>query len=126
MFKYSKRSQLKLSTCDERLQQLFNEVIKHRDCTVIWGHRGEEDQNRAFENGYSKAKWPDSEHNDLPSNATDVMPYHPDEPHIRWDDTQGLIEFANFVEGIAAVMGIKVRWGGRFKSFFDGAHWELM
>jgi peptidoglycan L-alanyl-D-glutamate endopeptidase CwlK len=50
----------------------------------------------------------------------DVVPYPVD-----WSDICGFYEFAGFVKGIAVPLGIKVKWGGDFKTFFDGAHWEL-
>jgi hypothetical protein len=117
---FSRQSADKLKTCDKRLQKLFNTVILHRDCSVIWGHRGEKAQNKAYKRGNSKVQWPNSNHNRRPSGAVDVMPYP-----IDWGDRERLVDFANFVEGVAAGLGIKVKWGGRWENFFDGAHWEL-
>lgn len=117
---FSARSRAKLDTCDKRLQDLFNKVIVSRDCTILEGHRNEALQNKAFEEGNSKVEYPNSKHNKTPSQAVDVMPYP-----IDWEDRQGLLEFANFVEGVAAGMGITVEWGGRWKSFFDGPHWQV-
>ena len=117
---FSQSSAAKLSTCDKRLQDLFNKVIEYRDCTILEGHRGEEAQNKAFMDGNSKTKWPNSNHNTIPSKAVDVMPYP-----INWDDMIRLNEFACFVEGVAAGMGIDVKWGGRWSNFFDGPHWEV-
>ena len=54
MPKFSKRSLDNLATADIRLQNLFNEVIKFYDCTVICGHRGKEDQDRAYREKKSK------------------------------------------------------------------------
>ena len=117
---FSQSSAAKLSTCDERLQDLFNKVIEYRDCTILEGHRGKEAQNKAFMDGNSKTKWPNSNHNTIPSKAVDVMPYP-----IDWDDMIRLNEFACFVEGVAVGMGIYVKWGGRWSNFFDGPHWEV-
>ena len=39
MPRFSTRSKSRLHTCDERLVKLFNEVVKHFDCTIIEGHR---------------------------------------------------------------------------------------
>lgn len=96
------------------------EVIKYRDCTIICGERDKFAQEKAFSEGKSKAHWGSSKHNYRPSLAVDVMPYP-----INWDDLDGLREFAGFVLGVAAVMQIPVRWGGHFKNFFDGPHFEL-
>ena len=38
---FGRRSKKQLSTCDKKLQDVFNEVIKHVDCSVLEGHRGE-------------------------------------------------------------------------------------
>ena len=126
---FGKDSQEKLATCDPRLQKVFNEVIKHFDCTVIEGHRGEEAQNKAFAEGKSKLKYPQGKHNKIPSLAADVLPYP-----IDWNDTNRMRYFAGFVVGIAATMGIKLRWGGDWNqntelkdnSFNDLPHFELV
>lgn len=126
---FGKASQEKLATCDPRLQKVFNEVIKHFDCTVIEGHRGEEAQNKAFAEGKSKLKYPQGKHNKIPSLAADVLPYQ-----IDWNDTNRMRYFAGFVVGIAATMGIKLRWGGDWNqntelkdnSFNDLPHFELV
>ena len=126
---FGKSSQDKLATCDPRLQKVFNEVIKHFDCTVIEGHRGEAAQNKAFAEGKSKLKYPQSKHNKTPSLAADVLPYP-----IDWNDTNRMRYFAGFVVGIAATMGIKIRWGGDWNqntelkdnSFNDLPHFELV
>lgn len=125
---FGKASQEKLATCDQRLQKVFNEVIKHFDCTVIEGHRGEAAQNKAFAEGKSKLKYPQGKHNKTPSLAADVLPYP-----IDWNDTNRMRYFAGFVVGIAASMGIKLRWGGDWNqntelkdnSFNDLPHFEL-
>ena len=126
---FGKSSQDKLATCDPRLQKVFNEVIKYFDCTVIEGHRGEEAQNKAFAEGKSKQKYPQGKHNKTPSLAADVLPYP-----IDWNDTNRMRYFAGFVVGIAATMGIKLRWGGDWNqntelkdnSFNDLPHFELV
>lgn len=117
---FGRFSEARLKTCHQDLQDLFNEVIKHKDCTVIQGHRGRAEQEAAFAEGKSKARFGQSKHNSVPSNAVDVMPYP-----INWNDKEGVRDFANFVLGVAAVMGIKIKWGGHFRSFFDGPHYEL-
>ena len=75
MPRFGKRSNVNLASCDERLQKVFNEVIKHVDCSVLEGHRGEERQNKLQEEGKSKVRYPDGRHNASPSNAVDVAPY---------------------------------------------------
>jgi len=118
---FSAKSSSKLDTCVLPLQDLFNEVIKARDCTVLEGSRGKDAQDRAFSEGRSKVQFPNSNHNTSPSNAVDIVPYPVD-----WDDIQRFKDFANFVKGVAHGMGISVRWGGDFTNFFDGPHWEVL
>jgi len=129
MFKYSKSSLEKLSTCDERLQIIMKEVIKIHDVTIICGHRGEKEQNEAFENGFSKLRWPDGNHNKYPSRAVDASLYP-----IDWNNRERFIYFAGLVKGVAQSMGIKIRCGIDFNQdlnfkndrLFDGPHFELV
>lgn len=57
MPKFGRTSRKRLATCDEDLIDLFNEVVKHFDCTVLEGHRGEELQNKYYNEGKSKVKY---------------------------------------------------------------------
>lgn len=120
MPKFSKRSQERLSTCHPDLQRLFNEVIKHYDCTVLDGHRSEKLQDFAFYSGKSKVKWPNSKHNSTPALAVDIVPYPVD-----WENINEFYQFAGFVKATAIKLNINVKWGGNFEGFFDGPHWEL-
>ena len=49
MARFGSKSKKNLATCDERLQKIFNEVIKHVDCSVLEGHRSKERQNKLYE-----------------------------------------------------------------------------
>ena len=99
MPRFSRKSKRKLDTCHESLQQLFNEVVKSFDCTVIEGHRGEKKQNEAYRKGNSKLKYPNGKHNKTPSIAVDVIPYP-----IDWKDRDRMHYFGGFVLGIAKKM----------------------
>ena len=128
MPKFGKTSRKRLKTCDEDLQALFEEVVKYFDCSVIEGHRNEARQNKAFEDGNSKVKFPKGRHNSKPSKAVDVAPYP-----IDWEDRERMTYFAGFVKGIAYMMGIPIRWGGDWNNntilkdnnFDDLPHFEL-
>ena len=128
MPRFGKRSRSRLSTCDDRLQDLFKEVVKHFDCSVIQGHRGKADQNKAFDEGRSKLRYPDGNHNATPSKAVDVAPYP-----IDWSDRDRFHYFSGFVLGIASQMGLKIRWGGDWdrdtqvkdNKFDDLPHFEI-
>ena len=128
MPKFSQASLDKLSTCDERLQILFNKVIEYFDCTIVYGNRGEKDQNEAFAKGASKKKFPDSKHNSSPSKAVDAVPYP-----INWGDEDRMYYFSGVVMGIAKMLDIEIRWGGdwdkdtevRDQTFNDLGHFQL-
>ena len=129
MPKFGKSSRERLATCDERLQKVFNEVIKHVDCSVIEGHRDEVRQNELYEEGKTKVYFPNGRHNANPSRAVDVVPYP-----IDWDDRERFHLFAGFVLGIAKSIGITLRWGGDWdrdwtvmdNKFDDFPHFELI
>lgn len=132
MPEFSQTSLSRLKTCHEKLQILFMHVISHYDCTIVQGHRDEATQNKYYEEGKSKLKWPNSNHNSFPSKAVDAAPYIAGKG-IVWDKEQ-CYHFAGFVQGCAAMMGIRIRWGGDWdmdkdihdQSFDDLVHFELL
>ena len=111
---FGKTSKKRLSTCVDRLQKVFNEVIKYVDCSVLCGHRGKDDQNKAYKEGKSKAEYPNGRHNRQPSLAVDVSPYP-----IDWKDLERQTLFAGFVLGIAKQMGIDLIWGNDWDGDFE-------
>jgi len=128
MPRFGKRSISRLKTCDQKLQELFYEVVKHFDCSIIEGHRGEKRQNKAFADGKSKVKYPNGKHNQNPSIAVDVAPYP-----IDWSDRDRFHYFGGFVLGVAKEMGMNIRWGGDWNQdthtkdnkFDDLVHFEI-
>ena len=129
MPKFSKSSRNKLETCDQRLQDIFNEVIKTWDCTIMCGYRGEYEQNQAYHNRKSGLKFPQSKHNKSPSKAVDVAPYP-----IDWNDTIAFASFAGYVKRVAEEQGVQIRWGGDWnrdgfnkdQTFNDLPHFEIL
>ena len=129
MSAFSAISKGRLETCDERLQKVFNEVVKHFDCSILEGHRNEADQNKYFSQKKSKVKWPFGEHNKLPSRAVDAMPFP-----VNWNDIQRICYFAGYVMATALSMGIRLRWGKDWdgdtdlndQTFQDAPHYELI
>jgi len=125
---FGKKSKERLNTCDSNLQKVFNEVIKHVDCSVLEGHREKDRQNKLFKEGKTKVKYPNGRHNRQPSSAVDVTPYPVD-----WKDRERQTLFAGFVIGVASQMGINLRWGGDWDQDFqvvdnrfdDFPHFEL-
>ena len=126
MPQFSKSSAAKLATCHPLLQDIFNEVIKTNDCTIICGARTLEEQQKAFKGGFSKidgvkkkSKHQVSKEQPL-SLAVDALPYP-----IKWNDRVGHEAFAKVVKTIAQQKGIKISWGGDWKTFKDRPHFEL-
>ncbi len=128
MPRFGRASRSRLTTCDSRLQKVFNEVIKYVDCSVLEGHRNEERQNKLCDEGKSKVRYPKGRHNSDPSSAVDVTPYPVD-----WSDRERQTLFAGFVLGIAKSMDIELRWGGDWdrdfkvvdNRFDDFPHFEI-
>ena len=129
MPKYSQKSKNQLATCHPDLQRVFNEVIKHVDCTIIEGRRSIETQREYVRTGKSKTM--DSKHleqDDGYSHAVDAMAYP-----IDWNDWKRNALFAGFVLGIARGMGVDLRpgidWDSDFNvkehDFLDAPHFEL-
>ncbi len=125
MPKFGTRSKQRLETAHPDLQRLFREVVKYQDCSVLAGHRTKEDQDKAFNDGYSKVHFPNSKHNYTPSQAVDVVPYFNAAPHIRWDDIERFKQFVGFVKVIAGTLDIKIKCGADFKSWRDYPHFQL-
>ena len=125
---FGRKSKERLNTCESNLQKVFNEVIKHVDCSVLEGHRSKDRQNKLYEEEKTKVKYPDGRHNRQPSSAVDVTPYPVD-----WEDRERQTLFAGFVIGVASQMGINLRWGGDWDQDFqvvdnrfdDFPHFEL-
>lgn len=117
---FSKKSLQRLSTCAPLLVQVCHDVIVDYDFIVLCGYRGEEEQNKAFKDGYSKLKFPKSKHNTYPSRAVDLAPYPLD-----WEDIARFKELGVRMKKAAADKSIKIQWGGDWK-MRDYPHFELV
>jgi peptidoglycan L-alanyl-D-glutamate endopeptidase CwlK len=133
---FGKRSLNHRSTLDTRLQEVVDEAIKLYDFSIICGHRGEDEQNKLFEQGRSQVQFPGSKHNVSPSLAFDVMPYRPGTEIWDISDPEVIREWyfmAGLILGIAKEKGIPLRWGGDWNKnyqfgderFIDLPHFEL-
>jgi len=140
MSRFSKRSLSKLRTCHKDIVAVMQEAILVVDFSVVFGHRGEEEQNKAFAGNFSTKDWPNSKHNKVPSRAIDVLPYPsgwPQEKDSSNDRQHKIAHFyylAGIIMVIASDLGIKLRWGGDWdmdkdfmdQTFDDLAHFELI
>lgn len=147
MPKFGMSSLEQLSTCDYRLQEILNEVVKYYDIKVLVGHRDEATQNEMYRLGRSKLKWPNGKHNTYPSKAVDVTPYPVPknwgalskndtlaERDKAWKERLKFYELKALIFYIAAQKGYKIRYGGDWdndydytdQSFDDLVHFEIV
>lgn len=126
---FGDRSKANLLQLHPNLQAVANEAIKTVDFTIIQGYRGQYDQNKAFAEGKSKAKFGQSAHNTLPSRAFDFIPY----PFLGWNDHAGFMRVAKAIVEAGKKLNIPVRSGGDWnmnndftdEKFVDTPHIEL-
>ena len=131
MPKFGKRSKERLKGVDAKLQNVLNEVVKYFDITIIEGLRSQERQNELVAQGKSKTKF--GKH--VEGKAVDIAPYP-----IDWNARDDFHYLGGFMLGMAASMGIKIRWGGDWNasslfkgqrttkdnSFDDLVHFEIL
>ena len=124
ILRFSTTSKQRLETCDQRLVDLFSEVVEGFDCTIIEGKRTIKRQKFLLKT--KKTRTLKSKH--LDGLAVDVVPYP-----IDWADRDRFHYFAGYVKGIASQMGIPIRWGGDWNgdtqvkdnNFDDLVHYEI-
>ena len=129
MPQFGSTSRTRLETCHQDLQTIFNYVIKSFDCTIICGYRDKKAQNKAYDDGFSKVRFPNSKHNLSPSIAVDVIPWP-----IEWENTKRMKYFAGYVMGIAKVLGYELvsglDWDNdtilKDHTFKDHPHFQLV
>lgn len=127
-FSFGKSSLKNISECHLDLQKVLHTAIEIIDFSVIQGERNEEDQNKAYDKGLSKLRYPQSKHNHSPSLAVDIVPYP-----IDWNDRERFCLLAGIIKGMAHTLGVNIRWGGDFNgnnimsddTFSDLPHFEL-
>jgi len=103
------------------MERAISIVPVESDFTIVCGHRDEEEQNRVVAQGFSRAKWPTSKHNSIPSMAVDVIPYPVD-----WEDYVRFYKLATYIYKAAIIEEVyNIRWGGHWTIFQDMPHWEL-
>jgi len=100
------------------------------DFTVLEGHRGEERQNELQAAGKSQLRYPNSKHNTFPSMAVDIAPWVNGTISWNWDDFNPLADhildtWAMLVLDGRTSGGFKLTWGGTWRSFPDGPHFQL-
>lgn len=134
MAKFGRTSQKRLDTCHEEFKIVMPLVIGQLpytcpvngeiivDCGIICGFRDEDEQEEAFRNGNSKAQFGESMHNTNPSEACDTLPMVAGK--YVWENRSLQMAYSRLVLDTAWGQGFKWKWGGDFKSFYDGPHFE--
>lgn len=107
-------------TCHPKLIDLCHGILLEMDISILQGHRGEADQNAAFERGASQLRYPMSKHNQIPSRAVDIAPYP-----IDWQDIDRFKAMGELAKAVAAEQKIIIKWGGDWRTFKDYPHIEL-
>ena len=121
------------ATSEARLEGVHPDLVKvvrraiaitANDFTVTCGLRTEKEQAENVKRGVSKTM--KSKHlpqRDGYSHAVDLAPLVGGKPSFVWgkpyDDVSGAMKQA------AAELGVKIQWGGDWKKFKDGPHYEL-
>lgn len=120
-FSLSKKSKEKMEGIDMRLVRLVEQAINETeiDFTVLEGLRTPERQQQLVNDGFSQTM--KSKH--LTGHAVDLGAIV--DGKLSWDKKH-YPAIAVAMKKAAADQNVNIRWGGDFKSFFDGPHFELM
>lgn len=119
-YSLSPRSKERLSGVHPDLVRVINKAIKITpiDFCVIEGIRTEARQRELVKAGASKTM--NSRH--LTGHAVDLAPMVGKE--IRWDWPL-FYKLAPAVKEAARLVGVPIEWGGEWRTFRDGPHWQL-
>jgi peptidoglycan L-alanyl-D-glutamate endopeptidase CwlK len=119
-YSFGTRSQKRLEGVHPDLVRVMKLAISRSpiDFTIIEGLRTVEQQRRYFAAGATRTM--NSRH--LTGHAIDIAPYL--DGQVRWDWPL-YHKIAPVVKAAAAELGVPITWGGDWRSFKDGPHWEL-
>lgn len=121
-FTLSSRSLERLKGVDEELVKVVKLALTYSeiDFGVIEGIRTIERQRELFNEGkYTKTM--KSKH--LIGKAVDLLAYVDE---VKSDDPKEYVKISQAMKKAAEELGVAIRWGGDFKTFFDGYHFELV
>ncbi len=124
--KLTKRDISRIKECHPKIQKLFFSVAADEKCPnflVVDGARTVEEQRRNVAKGVSKTMR--SRH--IPakngySHAIDVAPFINGKLSWDWKDYYPL---AKIIKQHAKKLNVPIEWGGDWKTFKDGPHWQL-
>lgn len=119
-YQLSERSLARLEGVKPDLVRVVKRAIEITaiDFTVLEGVRTEERQRELVASGASQTM--NSRH--LTGDAVDLAPYVGGQ--VSWDWPL-YYELEKYIKRAADIEGVVVEWGGDWKSFKDGPHWQL-
>lgn len=119
-FKFSARSEQRLAGVHQDLVRVVRRALEvsEVDFAVVEGLRTPGRQKELVAAGASKTL--NSRH--ITGHAVDLAPFIAGE--IRWD-WPPFHKIASAMKAAAAELGVAVEWGGDWRTFKDGPHWEL-
>ncbi len=121
-------------SCDEKLKQAhpvlkdwFLNHVKpfHENAHIAWSFRDEASQNKAYQEGMSALRWPNSKHNSVDKDgkpcarALDLFEINSSGKAV-WD-----YDFYDILYSSIEKLGLPIAWGGQWKSLKDTPHFEL-
>lgn len=110
----------RLKTCHPDLQRVVELAATRMPLFVLCGYRGRNEQNKAFEEGKSKLRFPRSMHNKKPSMAVDISP-----SPLDWLNHDAFKKLALVMKKAAKELGVDIVWGGDWVGFKDLPHYQL-
>lgn len=121
-FKLSAASKSKLNGVNADLVKVVERAIEitKRDFLVSEGLRNITRQKELYNQGATRTM--NSRH--LTGHAIDIIPLD-DDGKITWEWEPFYYEVADAMKEAANQLGIKIEWGGDWKSFKDGPHYQL-
>ena len=119
-FRLGATSQARLKGVHADLVKVIEEAIRRTpiDFTVLEGLRTKERQKQLVAKGASKTM--NSYH--ITGHAVDVAPLV--DGKVTWDWTY-YRQLAPVIKQVAKELGVNITWGGDWKSFPDGPHWQI-
>ena len=140
-YHFGEASLAKLHTCSPLLVNVARRAISITpvDFTIVWGYRGEAEQNALEASGASHKRYPESKHNrrtngNPDSWALDFAPWV--DGRIYWGDTHMFALVAGVILSCAAgrPQPVELRWGGDWdgdgkttdQTLMDWGHVELV
>lgn len=133
---YGHTSRANRDSCNTNLIGVINLGLERSpvDIAIVWGWRGREVQNGMLRSGVSQKAWPNSMHNAMKDEepCSDAFDFAPYVNGIPWKDTHAFALVAGVFFAAAAILGVRLRWGGDWdmdgltidQTFMDWGHLE--